>query len=118
MLAYASNRGIIGKRESSPNAFLLVISVHVALIAAVMSAKNDLPRTLWPSAPLIKVPVPPLPPPPNHSQPRPHPQPRNSWIDHPERQLPIPTPDPQPQVDRGGTMADPGPLVGDGSGLT
>ena len=38
MLAYAASRPRVGKAQSSPNAMLIVISVHVAVIAAVMSA--------------------------------------------------------------------------------
>ncbi len=46
MLAYAANRPVPGKRQSSPNALLIVISVHVALLAVVMSAKMDLPQRI------------------------------------------------------------------------
>jgi protein TonB len=46
MLAYASSRPVAAKRQSSPHAMLFVISAHVALLAAVMSAKLDLPRRI------------------------------------------------------------------------
>jgi protein TonB len=46
MLAYAANRPVAGKRQSSPNALLIVISIHVALLAVVMSAKMDLPQRI------------------------------------------------------------------------
>jgi protein TonB len=42
MLAYAANRPVAGKRPSSPQAMLLIISAHVALIALAMSAKMEL----------------------------------------------------------------------------
>ena len=46
MLAYAAHRPSAGKRQSSPNALLVVISAHVALLAIVMSAKMDLPSRI------------------------------------------------------------------------
>lgn len=58
MLAYAANRPVAGKRESSPNALLLVISVHVALLALAMSAKMDFPKRITRAPPLIDIPVP------------------------------------------------------------
>src|SRR6478672_370933 len=42
MLAYAANRPVAGKRPSSPQAMLLIVSAHVALIALAMSAKMEL----------------------------------------------------------------------------
>ena len=44
MLAYAANRPVAGKRPSSPQAMLLIISAHVALIALAMSAKMELTK--------------------------------------------------------------------------
>lgn len=109
MLAYASNRRLIGKRESSPNALLLVISAHVALLALAMSAKSEFSTHMPRTGPLIDIPVPPLPPPPNQPHPKqPQPQPKNSWIDHPTTHTPLPQPDPQPPLDRGGTTVEPG----------
>ena len=58
MLAYASNRPLVGKGESSPNALLVIISVHVALLAAVMSSKVDVARIIHREPPLIKIPLP------------------------------------------------------------
>lgn len=66
MLAYAANRSPVGRRDSSPNALLLIIAAHVALIAAVMSAKLELPPRFTPLPPLIRIPLDPLPPPENH----------------------------------------------------
>jgi protein TonB len=44
MLAYTANVPVAGKRESSPNTFLFIVAAHVAALAAVMSAKMDLPQ--------------------------------------------------------------------------
>lgn len=43
MLAYAASRPSIGARRPSPNAMLAIIALHVGALAAVMSAKMDLP---------------------------------------------------------------------------
>jgi protein TonB len=42
MLAYAANRPIVGARKPAPNAMLVIIGVHVAAIAVLMSAKMEL----------------------------------------------------------------------------
>ena len=39
MLAYPSNRPVVGVRGSSPNSMLFIISAHVAAVAVLMSAK-------------------------------------------------------------------------------
>lgn len=46
MLAYAANRPAIAARRSAPNAMLAIIAIHVAGVAAVMSAKMDLPSRI------------------------------------------------------------------------
>ena len=72
MLAYAAQRPRIAERKSSPNAMLLVICVHIVVLAAVISAKMDLPARIRNTAqPVIFVPAPPLPPLPNSID-RPH----------------------------------------------
>jgi periplasmic protein TonB len=43
MLAYAANAPRPTERPSSPHAMLAIVAAHVALVAAVMSAKLDLP---------------------------------------------------------------------------
>lgn len=43
MLAYAAGRSTAVNRESSPHAFLVIVGVHVAVLAAVMSAKMEFP---------------------------------------------------------------------------
>lgn len=63
MLAYAARGPSAGKRQSSPNALLVVISVHVALLAIVMSAKMDLPSRIHDPVTTIQL-LPPADPPP------------------------------------------------------
>ena len=46
MLAYAASRPVVARRRSSPNTMLGIIGAHVALVALVMSARMELPRTL------------------------------------------------------------------------
>ena len=112
MLAYAASRPVAGTRRSSPNALLIVISAHVALVALVMSAKMDLPRRiLEPPITTLNFPRPVDPPP----QPRPP-------IAHPAP-LPIPKPPiafPPPPTDHGPTIdsgsVDQGTRLGSGSG--
>lgn len=116
MLAYAANRPIAGKRESSPNALLLVISIHVALLAVVMSAKMDLPAKIWHHTQLIRIPLPPVPPPTQPQQSRPQTKRQISWIDHPQPQLPISQPKADPFVANGGPSSDPLPVGGNGGG--
>ena len=114
MLAYAANRRQIGKRESSPNALLLVISAHVALLALSMSAKSEFSTTTPRPWRLIEVPVPP-PPRPTRQQPaRPQSRPRNNWVDHTPTKVPLPPMPPQPPLDSGATTVE--PLSGGGTG--
>lgn len=67
MLAYTAGRPRIGERRSSPNTLLFIISGHIALVAAVMSAKMGLapdafdPPTTVVSIPISKPPPPPVP---------------------------------------------------------
>ena len=114
MLAYAANRPVVGKREASPNALLLVVSVHVALLAVIMSAKMEMPPGILKNPPLINIPIPPAPPPPNFRPAQHKPQPSQHLIDHPVQPDPIPLPQPQPRIDNGGTAA--GPISGGGTG--
>ncbi|MEO6198919.1 MAG: energy transducer TonB [Sphingomicrobium sp.] len=43
MLAYAAGRPVVGNRRASPNSMLFIASAHVIALAALMSAKMDLP---------------------------------------------------------------------------
>src|SRR5690349_1305604 len=114
MLAYAASRPRVAKAQSSPNAMLIVISIHVAVVAAVMSAKMDLPRHIFrePPIPLIKVKVDPPPPPIRTTQPQPHQDPLITEVDHPKTDIPLPPISHDP-VDRG-INVDPGPIAAGG----
>lgn len=112
MLAYAASRPLVGKRQSSPNAMLIVIGVHVAAIAALMSAKMDIPNPFHPDpTEVIFVPAPPPPSNPIEQAQTNHP------ILAPIPQLPprIPTPPiDNPTIDAG-PVADPGSIAGGGA---
>ena len=95
MLAYAAHRRRIAQRHSAPHAMLLIIAGHVALIAAVMSARMEVPVRLLPSpteVDLIELP----PPPPRQPQPDTPPKPSPSTVDR----VPVIVPIPQPSDDR------------------
>lgn len=116
MLAYAANRPVPGKRQSSPNALLLVISVHVALLAIVMSAKMDLPRPIIDGPiKMIKIKPDPLPPPPVDTRPAQQPQ-TTSRITNTQTDVPLPPIDPAP-VDPGPAIVDPRPIAGAGAAV-
>lgn len=78
MLAYAAGRPRIGERRSSPNLMLLIISAHIALIAAVMSAKMDLPSRLPDGPTIVRLIESPKAPPPQPTPRLPTSQPRSS----------------------------------------
>jgi periplasmic protein TonB len=63
MLAYAASRPAVAARRSSPNILLIVIGAHVALLAALIAAKMDLPNRIR-NDPISVYPVPLSPPPP------------------------------------------------------
>lgn len=108
MLAYAASRPIVADRPSSPSTLLVVIGLHAAVLAVVMSAKLDLPgRILNPPIGVELIPTP-KPPPPTHQNPT-RPQPNESQIDHTASVVPIKVPGPV-AVDQ--TPVDPGPTVG------
>lgn len=91
MLAYAANAPRHAERRSSPHAMLVVISVHVAVVAAVMSAKMDLPiRIKDGPMEIFFVPVPQEPPPRTMIEPRLPQPPRQSTIERPPQQVPLP----------------------------
>lgn len=92
MLAYAANRPAAGKRQSSPHTLLVVVSAHVALLAAVMSAKMDLPRRIQHGPPLIDVRIAPPPAPPQPLPRSPRPQQVSRSIDHVDPTVPTRTP--------------------------
>ena len=114
MLHYAAGRRQIAARPSSPNAMLVIISIHVALIAALMSAKMDVSSTFPKMPPLIKIRVPPVPPPNEVQPPRTRPQQQPTVIDH-TRDLAPPQPTNPPVAT--GPAANPTPIDVGGSSL-
>jgi periplasmic protein TonB len=116
MLAYAANRPVVGKAQSSPNALLIVISVHVALIALVMSAKMDLPARVLRHPPTVVdfIRDPPSPPPIPAPRPMPTPQAPNNIIDRTQPTVKLPTAE-NTTIDPGPTTLNPGPVAGAGT---
>ena len=94
MLAYASHRRRIAERHSAPHAMLVIIAGHIAVIAAVMSAKMDLPQRFRDATEVRLIPLPPAPPPQPQPQPEPRaaPKPEPSTIDRPPVIVPVPQP--------------------------
>jgi len=110
MLAYAASRPRIGARHSSPNALLIVISVHVAALAALMSAKMDLPGRLLPERPTVVIPIPNPPPPPPTPMPQSTPRPQaGPTVTEPH--IPVP-PLPGPDLSATPAFPDSGPIAG------
>ena len=106
MLAYAAHRRHVAERRSAPHLMLGIIAAHITVIAAVMSAKLDLPeRILRPPTKikLIPIPVPPPPQPPSQPQPKQS----HSTIDR----MPVIIPVRQPADDRFDPI-DLGPTLG------
>ncbi len=65
MLDYAARRLSVAKRGSSPNALLMIVAAHVAALAALMSAKMELPLQIDEAPIKIDLLRAPNPPPPN-----------------------------------------------------
>jgi protein TonB len=93
MLAYAAHRRRIARRHSAPHLMLAVIAGHMALIAAVMSARIDVPDRID-DGPIVVDPIA-LPKPPPPDQPPAPPKPLQA-IDRVPAIVPIPQPDPVP----------------------
>lgn len=92
MLAYAAHRRRIAERHSSPQTLLLIAAAHIALIAAVMTARMELPPRIFPPT-IVITPIPiPEPPPPDPAQPKPHAQPRSTTIDRSQVIVPLQLP--------------------------
>ena len=94
MLAYAAHRRSLAQRRPAPNAMLVIVAVHVAGIAALMSSKMDLPmpRVIPPTiVDLIREDDPP---PPRDLPPRDAPVPQ-STLDFPPPRVPTPPLDDQ-----------------------
>ncbi|HYU94994.1 MAG TPA: energy transducer TonB [Sphingomicrobium sp.] len=93
MLAYAANRPAPVERRPYPNAMLVIIAIHVAGIAAVMSAKMDLPPIIpRPPIDIFDVPRPTDPPPPTPPAP-PVPRPTDSTVTNVDQIAPLPVRD-------------------------
>lgn len=115
MLAYAASRPAIAARRSSPNALLIVIGAHVALVALVMSARMDLHRHIFDPPTIVTwIPLPTDSPPPAHPVKPIAPQPpRQSTLDQPPMRVNLPsvtTPiaDPTPSLPNLGELVGPG----------
>lgn len=118
MLAYAASRPVFVDRRPHPNTMLLIIAVHVAVIAVVMSAKMESGHHRPPPTTLISVPLPPDPQPqPLILKPQPHPNPR-SFVDHTQTIVETLPGDNQVRVDPGLTTYDPGSIAGAGTGVS
>jgi periplasmic protein TonB len=110
MLGYAARRRVPAARQSSPQAMLLVISAHIALIAVVMSARMEFPSRMKPDITKIDfVPPPVTPPTQERVKQRNEAQIRDSQVapDAHVRTQPLGG---QP-VETGGLSADPGPIA-------
>src|SRR5215467_14412771 len=112
MLAYAANRPVPVDRRPHPNTMLLIIGAHVALVAAVMSAKMEIQRHR-PDQPIVvdTIKRPPDPPPiaePNHPS-----RPTTNWVSH-TQQIVKTKPIDSPPVDLGPSV-DPNPFAGAGT---
>ena len=105
MLAYAANRPVVAQRGSSPNVMLAIVALHVAAIAALMSAKMDLPDKFKETRTVIELIQPPKPPPPQPVEGK-QPEPRDPTITYPSAHVPLPpidspivSPGPTPSFD-------------------
>lgn len=101
-------------RSRHPRTLLLIVGAHAALLAAVMSAKMDLPTPWGPTK--TEVTLIPLPPEPQQSQPQQKQKPRPSVIDRQTTVVPIPQPK-FPDIDTIPVpipLPHPGPIVAPG----
>ena len=113
MLAYAASRPATVERRPYPNALLAIIALHVAALAAVMSAKMDIPILKGSKTTIFWVKPPETPPPtanPDTRAPRPQPQDTPVTVTRPERQVEIALPQ-DPPLPGGGTLVS-GPPAG------
>ena len=100
MSAYASTPGFAGNRRH-PSALLLIVGGHAVLIAAVMTAKMELPTAFIPEITRVKL-IPSDPPPPEVAPPsKPQQQlPKQSQLDRPDMIIRVP-------IDDGPVVIDP-----------
>jgi protein TonB len=97
-------------RKRHPRALLFILAGHAAVIAAVMTARMDLPLPFVPAPTTVKlIPEPQVPP--EAPPPQPKPDPRRSMIDQVPRVIPLPQPS-LPAVDSLPLpLPNPGPSV-------
>jgi protein TonB len=112
MLAYAANRLVTIDRRPHPNAMLLIIGIHVAVIAAVMSAKMEIQHHRVDRTTVISIPLPPDPPPLVSDQKRPQ-RPTQSLVDHQQTSRTL---DNRPAIDFDGGRIE--GKIGDANGLS
>ena len=93
MLAYAANRPVAAQRGSSPNAMLAIIAIHVAAVAALMSAKMDLPIRLKDKPIIVDILREKAPPPPDRVKDDATPT-RDLTLTGPSPDVPLPSPGP------------------------
>lgn len=100
-------------RRFHPKALVLIIGGHAALIAAVMTAKMDLPMPFRDPPIIVEpIPIPQGPPPDPEPQPRTDQSAPQSRIDRPINIVPVPPLD-TPSIDVGPMpIPDPGPIIG------
>lgn len=113
MLAYAASRPVVADRPSSPSTLLIVIGLHAAVLAAVMSAKMDLPerfRNIPIPVDLIPQPKPPEAKPQTNNSVRPQ---TMTQIDRVDPFVPIKVDSTPVTIDK--TIPDAGPMVGPGT---
>lgn len=90
MPVYAPDSDFASHRRH-PSALLVIIAGHAALLAAVMSARMDLPARIIPQVTEVTLVEPPEPPPPDQPPPPKRPaSPRDSAIDRPPVVVPAP----------------------------
>lgn len=111
MLAYAAHRPVIAERRSAPNAMLAIIALHVAAVAALMSARMDLPQKILDRPLTVDLISEDDPPPPRELTPEVPARPQPSTLD--QRQPLVPTPPTDLRLaDATPTLPDLGAIVG------
>jgi protein TonB len=111
MLAYAAHRRTVAGRRPAPHALLVIVVAHIALIAAVMSARTDLPKRIF-DPPIVVTPIPidPLPLP--EPQPKADPPTAPTVIDRVPPPIPLPRLNDRPIVDSAPVPGNPGVIDG------
>ena len=90
MLAYDAHRRTVAGRRPAPHALLVIIVAHIALIAAVMNARMEMPENKRGRTEVELIPI--EPPPPPKKEARVEPKTAPSSIDHVPVIVPVPRP--------------------------